>query len=210
MKALWQWFPFCFLAALFIDSFDFPSSVHPIRLCVDRLSVWPQHHLEHADVPAEHPTGHLLHPHPGLPHLRLRPGGQLQLHQHRTQHRPSQHHQWSVVLIHLSCSHFLGFACIYLFGFILFDESLNKVTDVKGKWSNYFCLPLIYIFYFQILPVCISKLLGACFVVVCAYTLSASTAPSSVFSLFSMRKYSFCQHYEAHSALTIESNVQII
>lgn len=77
----------------------------PIRLRVNRLGVWPQHHLEHADVPAEHTTGHLLHPHPGLPHLRLRPGGQLQLHQHRPQHRHSQRHHRSVVLLHLSRSH---------------------------------------------------------------------------------------------------------
>lgn len=90
-----------------------PSPVRPTRLRVDRLSVWPQHHLEHADVPAEHSTGHLLHPHPGLPHLRLCPGGQLQLHQHRPQHRHSQCHHRSVVLLHLSCSHSLGFSCVF-------------------------------------------------------------------------------------------------
>lgn len=74
------------------------SFLHSFRLCVDRLSVWPQHHFKHADIPAEHPTGHLVHPHPGLPHLCLRPSCQLQLHQHWHQHWYSQCHHWWVVL----------------------------------------------------------------------------------------------------------------
>lgn len=109
-----------------------PSSVSPLRLCVNRLSVWPQHHLEHADVPAEHPTGHLLHPHPGLPHLRLRPSRQLQLHQHWPQHRHSQRHHRSVEFRRLSCSHSLGHPTfwtpvVFLFSSVLLVPGLSSL-----------------------------------------------------------------------------------
>lgn len=75
-----------------------PSSVLSIRLGVNRLRVWPQHHPDHADIPTKHPPGHLLHTHPGFPHLSLCPSCQLQLHQHRHQHRHPQRHHWSAVL----------------------------------------------------------------------------------------------------------------
>jgi len=62
------------LVSLSLSTPLLPVSVGlPLRLCVDRLCVWPEHHLEHADVAAQHPTGHVLHPHPGFPHLRLSP-----------------------------------------------------------------------------------------------------------------------------------------
>lgn len=96
-------------------SLPVPLLAFCIRLCVDRLSVWPQHHLKHADVPAQHPTGYLLHPHPGLPHLRLCPSGQLQLHQHRHQHRHSQCHHRSAALLHLSCDHSCRLSCLSLY-----------------------------------------------------------------------------------------------
>lgn len=123
----------------------------PIRLRVNRLGVWPQHHLEHADVPAEHTTGHLLHPHPGLPHLRLRPGGQLQLHQHRPQHRHSQRHHWSVVLLHLSRSHSLRLAQVF---FVVFNSLwLILFAGPEREMQQLLCFPLKSVVCFQILPV---------------------------------------------------------
>lgn len=74
--------PYCCLFVL-CSEYWCHCLLYVVRLCVDRFSVWPQHHAEHADVSTEHPTGHLLHPHTGLPHLCLCSCGQLQLHQHR-------------------------------------------------------------------------------------------------------------------------------
>lgn len=48
------------------------NSDDPSRLCrfgINRFSVRSQHHTQHADVTAEHSSGHILHAHPGVSHL---------------------------------------------------------------------------------------------------------------------------------------------
>lgn len=54
-----------------------------IRFRVNGFGVRPQHHAQHADVAAEHPSGYVLHTHPGVPHLSHGAGQ----HQHYRTHR---------------------------------------------------------------------------------------------------------------------------
>lgn len=52
------------------------------RLCFNGFSFRPQHHTKHANIAAEHSSGHILHTHPGVPHLSYGAGQ----HQHFRAH----------------------------------------------------------------------------------------------------------------------------
>lgn len=58
------------------------------RLRVHGLSVWPQHHAQHANVAAEHASGHVLHAHLGVPHVGHGAGQHQHFGAHRHQLQP--------------------------------------------------------------------------------------------------------------------------
>lgn len=64
-------------------------SLCPVRFRVDGFGVRPQHDAQHADA-AEHPAGHVVHAHPGVPHLGHGAGQHQHYGAHRHQLQPHQ------------------------------------------------------------------------------------------------------------------------
>lgn len=110
------------------------------RLRVNGFGVWPQHHTQHADVAAEHASGHVVHAHPGVPHLGHGSGQHEHIRAHRHQLQPHQpryrasNSTHSVRLENLRC-HFLSKSTIFFFSsadgsdgmgfFDLFDNDID-------------------------------------------------------------------------------------
>lgn len=69
--------------------------LHLVRFCVNGFSVWSQHHTQHANIAAEHTSGHVVHTHPGVPHLSHGAGQHQHFRAHR--HQLQSHKPWYVL-----------------------------------------------------------------------------------------------------------------